>query len=203
MLELARDIIGTQPILTAFLAIGLGYLVGQISVGGFSLGVGAVLFVGLAHRRIRSQGADHRPDRSHRPDHVLVRDRHSLRTAVLRRYARSRAQIQSARVGCVRGGAVRRARAWTGLRHQDRAYARNLRWIDDQYCHAAGCARRHEKQGSLDRILDRVSLRCDRSDPVHLFHDARSCKPKFPPKAQHFHMGESDACGRLRRSHAR
>lgn len=48
MIDLARDIIGTQPILTAFLAIGLGYLVGQISIGGFSLGVGAVLFVGLA-----------------------------------------------------------------------------------------------------------------------------------------------------------
>jgi putative transport protein len=48
MIELARDIINTQPILTAFLAIGLGYLVGQISIGGFSLGVGAVLFVGLA-----------------------------------------------------------------------------------------------------------------------------------------------------------
>jgi putative transport protein len=48
MLDLARDIIGSQPILTAFLAIGLGYLVGQISFGGFSLGVGAVLFVGLA-----------------------------------------------------------------------------------------------------------------------------------------------------------
>lgn len=48
MLDLAREIIGSQPILTAFLAIGLGYLVGQISVGGFSLGVGAVLFVGLA-----------------------------------------------------------------------------------------------------------------------------------------------------------
>ena len=31
-----------------FLAIGLGYLVGQIRIGGFSLGVGAVLFVGLA-----------------------------------------------------------------------------------------------------------------------------------------------------------
>src|SRR5262249_9496954 len=37
-----------QPILAAFLAIGLGYLVGQINLGGFSLGVGAVLFVGLA-----------------------------------------------------------------------------------------------------------------------------------------------------------
>src|SRR3954464_7958872 len=48
MLDLARDIIGSQPILTLFLAIGLGYLVGQISIAGFSMGVGAVLFVGLA-----------------------------------------------------------------------------------------------------------------------------------------------------------
>lgn len=48
MLDLARETIGSQPILTAFLAIGLGYLVGQISIGGFSLGVGAVLFVGIA-----------------------------------------------------------------------------------------------------------------------------------------------------------
>ena len=48
MLDIARDIIGSQPILDAFLAIGIGYLVGQINIGGFSLGVGAVLFVGLA-----------------------------------------------------------------------------------------------------------------------------------------------------------
>jgi putative transport protein len=48
MLELAREIVSTQPILAVFLAIGLGYLVGQINLGGFSLGVGAVLFVGLA-----------------------------------------------------------------------------------------------------------------------------------------------------------
>src|SRR5436853_995340 len=48
MLDLARGIIETQPILTAFLAIGVGYLVGQINIFGFSLGVGAVLFVGLA-----------------------------------------------------------------------------------------------------------------------------------------------------------
>src|SRR3954462_7657920 len=48
MLEMARDIIGSQPILALFLAIGVGYLVGQISIFGFSLGVGAVLFVGLA-----------------------------------------------------------------------------------------------------------------------------------------------------------
>src|ERR1700750_1653325 len=48
MLNLARDIMGSRAILAAFLAIGLGYLVGQISIGGFSLGVGAALFVGLA-----------------------------------------------------------------------------------------------------------------------------------------------------------
>ncbi len=48
MIDLAREVVGTQPILAVFLAIGLGYLVGQVSIGGFSLGVGAVLFVGLA-----------------------------------------------------------------------------------------------------------------------------------------------------------
>jgi putative transport protein len=48
MLETTREILGTQPILTIFLAIGIGYLVGQIKIGTFSLGVGAVLFVGLA-----------------------------------------------------------------------------------------------------------------------------------------------------------
>src|SRR6476646_1788374 len=48
MLDLSRGIIESQPILTACLAIGLGYLAGQINIFGFSLGVGAVLFVGLA-----------------------------------------------------------------------------------------------------------------------------------------------------------
>ena len=48
MLDTVRQILGTQPILTIFLAIGVGYLVGQIKIGSFSLGVGAVLFVGLA-----------------------------------------------------------------------------------------------------------------------------------------------------------
>ena len=48
MWEFIQSILGTQPILAIFLAIGLGYLVGQINIFGFSLGVGAVLFVGLA-----------------------------------------------------------------------------------------------------------------------------------------------------------
>jgi putative transport protein len=37
MFDVLRDLIGTQPILTVFLAIGVGYLVGQINLGGFRL----------------------------------------------------------------------------------------------------------------------------------------------------------------------
>src|SRR3954470_852755 len=47
MIPFVSDLIGSQPILALFLAIGLGYAVGQISILGFSLGIGAVLFVGL------------------------------------------------------------------------------------------------------------------------------------------------------------
>src|ERR1700746_1723373 len=48
MIAFMSGLIGSQPILSLFLAIGLGYLVGQINVFGFSLGIGAVLVVGLA-----------------------------------------------------------------------------------------------------------------------------------------------------------
>src|SRR6476620_6029397 len=47
MLASISDLIGTQPILALFLAIGVGYAVGQVNILGFSLGIGAVLFVGL------------------------------------------------------------------------------------------------------------------------------------------------------------
>jgi putative transport protein len=42
------DFLASQPILSLFLAVSLGYAVGQINIFGFSLGIGAVLFVGLA-----------------------------------------------------------------------------------------------------------------------------------------------------------
>jgi len=43
-----RTLIETQPLFTLFLTVALGYLVGEINIKGFSLGSGAVLFVGLA-----------------------------------------------------------------------------------------------------------------------------------------------------------
>ncbi len=43
-----KALIETQPLFALFLTIALGYLVGEINIKGFSLGSGAVLFVGLA-----------------------------------------------------------------------------------------------------------------------------------------------------------
>jgi putative transport protein len=48
VVDAVAELIGSQPILALFLAVGVGYAVGQLSVFGFSLGIGAVLFVGLA-----------------------------------------------------------------------------------------------------------------------------------------------------------
>jgi putative transport protein len=48
MLLALSEFLAAQPILSLFLAVALGYAVGQINIAGFSLGIGAVLFVGLA-----------------------------------------------------------------------------------------------------------------------------------------------------------
>src|SRR5436190_13727766 len=47
-MEYVRTLLEQQPLMALFLTIALGYLVGEINVKGFSLGVGAVLFVALA-----------------------------------------------------------------------------------------------------------------------------------------------------------
>lgn len=48
MIDSLRHLLETTPALALFLVIGLGYAVGRISIFGFSIGAGAVLFVGLA-----------------------------------------------------------------------------------------------------------------------------------------------------------
>jgi len=47
-MEFIRALLEQQPLMALFLTIAIGYLVGEINVKGFSLGVGAVLFVALA-----------------------------------------------------------------------------------------------------------------------------------------------------------
>jgi putative transport protein len=47
-MELIKTFLEQQPMMALFLTIAIGYLVGEINIKGFSLGVGAVLFVALA-----------------------------------------------------------------------------------------------------------------------------------------------------------
>ena len=49
--------LNSQPFIALFLVIGLGYAVGQIKLGGLSLGIGAVLFVGLGVGAIAPKAA--------------------------------------------------------------------------------------------------------------------------------------------------
>ncbi len=52
-----QDFLNSQNFISLFLVIGLGYAVGKIKIGGFSLGLGAVLFVGLAVGMIAPKAA--------------------------------------------------------------------------------------------------------------------------------------------------
>lgn len=47
-MDTVRTLLEGQPLFTLFLTVALGYVVGEISIKGVSLGSGAVLFVGLA-----------------------------------------------------------------------------------------------------------------------------------------------------------
>src|SRR5262245_59629512 len=48
VLDTLRQLLEHSPLLALFAAFGLGYAVGRISIAGFSLDMGAVLFAGLA-----------------------------------------------------------------------------------------------------------------------------------------------------------
>jgi putative transport protein len=47
-MEFIRTTLEQQPLMALFVTIAVGYLIGDVSIKGFSLGVGAVLFVALA-----------------------------------------------------------------------------------------------------------------------------------------------------------
>src|SRR6266404_4139964 len=47
-MDFVKTLLEQQPLMALFLTIAIGYLVGEVNIKGFSLGVGAVLFVALA-----------------------------------------------------------------------------------------------------------------------------------------------------------
>ena len=172
MIDLARHIIETQPILTAFLAIGLGYLVGQINIGGFSLGVGAVLFVGLALGAFAPKAQILGPIGLT----GLIMFLYCIGILYGRQFFEGMRGVGRkynllALIACVAGLLVALG-SGPCLWNQARSYAGHLRRVDDKHGHLAGGARHHEQQRPVDWILDRISLRRHRPDPVHLFHDS-------------------------------
>src|SRR4249920_2261523 len=56
-MDLVRSLLEQSPLLALFAAIGIGYAVGRISIAGFSLDIGAVLFAGLALGAIAPKAA--------------------------------------------------------------------------------------------------------------------------------------------------
>src|SRR6188768_1415676 len=46
-MDFIKSLLEQQPLMALFLTVAVGYLVGEINIKGFSLGVGAVLFVAL------------------------------------------------------------------------------------------------------------------------------------------------------------
>ena len=57
MLDSVRSLLEQSPLLALFASIGIGYAIGRISIAGFSLDIGAVLFAGLALGAIAPKAA--------------------------------------------------------------------------------------------------------------------------------------------------
>ena len=174
MIDLARDIIGTQPILAVFLAIGVGYLVGQINLGGFSLGVGAVLFVGLAIGAFAPKAQIIGPIGLT----GLIMFLYGIGILYGRQFfegmtGAAGTQIQSAGARRLSSPgllvALGLGQAF-GIKigHTLGIYAGSM--TSTATLQAALDVM--QQQRSVDRLFDRLSVRRDRPDPVHLFHDA-------------------------------
>ena len=171
MLDLARDIIGSQPILTAFLAIGLGYLVGQISIFGFSLGVGAVLFVGLAIGAFAPKAQITGPIGLT----GLIMFLYGIGILYGRQFFEGMVGAGQkynllALVACLAGLLVALGLGHIfGIKigHTLGLYAGSM----TSTATLQAATRRRQEQGPLDRLLHRLSVRRHRPHPLHLFHD--------------------------------
>ena len=81
-MEWLKVFLEQQQLLSLFLVIGLGYAIGEISIRGFSLGVGAVLFVGLAVGAMAPKGPASRIGRFDWSGFIPIRSRYTLRQTI-------------------------------------------------------------------------------------------------------------------------
>ena len=204
MLDIARDIIGIQPILDR-LSRDRAWLSGRPDQHRRFLARCRRGPVRRArHRRVRAEGADHRADRPDRPDHVSLRHRHPLWAPILRGHDRApRPEIQSAGVG--------RA-SWPDCwSRSDSATIFGIKIGHTLGLFAGSMTSTATLQAALDvmknkraidRLFGRLSVRRDRPDPLHLFHDPGRAA-EIPAQGAALPHGRNHARRVFRGSHSR
>ena len=176
-MEFIRTLLEQQPLMTLFLTIAIGYLVGEINIKGFSLGVGAVLFVALAMGWFA-------------PKSVPAPMVGTLGLALFLygvgvQYGKqffigltSAAGAKGERHGVARRAAGRRrehsAREGDGL--EPRLCNGPVRGVGDEHADAPGSHRHARQRRSRGRLLGVLSVRGGGADPaaLHLLHGAEA-----------------------------
>ena len=168
-MEFIKTLLEQQPLMALFLTIAIGYLVGEINIKGFSLGVGAVLFVALGMGWFA-------------PKSVPAPMVGTLGLALFL-YGVGVQYGKQFFIGLTsRAGLKANAMALTGvlcgrrrephLREADepqaRLRARLVRRLGHEHAHAASRDRDARQRRSRRRLFGRVSLRRGRADPVPL-----------------------------------
>ncbi len=176
-MELVKTLLEQQPLMALFLTIAIGYLVGEINIKGFSLGVGSGALRRARHGLVRAEigaGAD---GGDARPCALPLRRGRPVRQAVLHRAGEPRGtpgEPDRADRRAVGGRGEPPVREDDG--HRSRLRAGSFRGFGDEHAHAAGRhrdARQRRPGGGLFGVL---SVRRGRADPVplHRVHDPQA-----------------------------
>ena len=166
-MEFIRTMLEQQPLMALFLTIAIGYLVGEINIKGFSLGVGAVLFVALGMGWFAPKSAP--------APMVGTLGLALFLYAVGIQYGKQFfiGLTSAARAEGEPDGADRRAaggRREPAVRETDgsqaRLRARPVRRLGHEHADAAGGHRDARQRRSRGGLLGRLSVRRGRADPA-------------------------------------
>ena len=167
-MEFVRTLLEQQPMVALFLTIAIGYLVGEINIKGFSLGVGAVLFVALAIGWFAPKSVPAADGRNARSRALPLCRRHPVRQGVLPRPGERRGPKANflALIGVLLAGVV--SLAFVKARAESRLRPRTVRRIGDQHADAAGGHPDARQRRPRGRLLGRLSVWRRGPDPVSL-----------------------------------
>ncbi len=164
-----RALLESSPLAALFLTIAAGYLIGEINLKGFSLGSGAVLFVGLAFGAFAPK--------STAPGLVGTLGLMLFLYCVGIQYGAEwyRGLTSADGLKANVAGLLRCGRRGPGLdrdlpgrRGEPAPGARDVRGLRDEHARAPGRPRCAAQPGGRGRLWRHVSVRRRRADPVHV-----------------------------------